>query len=49
MWKVQVNEMILMDYLFEFYLVIDGSFCQPLESTRLTRTTNVRNKFDDSI
>jgi hypothetical protein len=27
----------------KFHLVIDGSFCQPLESTRLTRTSNVRN------
>ena len=28
--------------LMDLYLVIDGSFCQPLESTRLTRTSNVR-------
>ena len=28
---------------FEFNLVMDGSFGQPLESTRLVRTSNVRN------
>jgi len=45
MWKVQVDDndgkTIYKD--LKFNLVIDGSFCQPLESTRLTRTSNVRN------
>jgi hypothetical protein len=52
MWKVQVDEMMIKKdvlFLFGFHLVIDGSFCQPLESTRLTRTTNVRKRFDDFI
>jgi hypothetical protein len=52
MWKVQVEEMMIDIFSntdFQFNLVIDGSFCQPLESTRLTRTSNVRYKEYDYV